>query len=228
MEKLSKIPQEEIEKLHGEALEINMLVDELIEQDAEISAQEASERVIAGREISDLNRVEFGKGWGEKMLRDLIASHPEVLKVEQAPKETDEQRKTDAFVDFEKGKLGVQFTFSGFEERGKNDLANKFKSILGRDAVTYRGKEKVPLTMLRSNEQKFLEAFSSWEADGRQGSPVDYLPKKDFLANESLKTMAMVLEHKYKLRGHAHDREWADYLYNAYEKREKELQKSVR
>lgn len=70
--------------------------------------------------------------------------------------------------------------------------------------------------------------ISAQEADGRKGSPVDYLPKKDFLANESLKTMAMVLEHKYKLRGHAHDREWSLYLFDIYRNRQKELETALK
>ena|SRR3989304_2460228 len=92
IEKMSKIPQEEIGRLRGEALEINTLVDELMDQDADISAQEAAERVIAGREISDLDREQFGKGWGEKMMREVLTLHPAIRRVERAPKETDEQK----------------------------------------------------------------------------------------------------------------------------------------
>lgn len=224
IERLNKIPPQEMARRNEEALEINLLVDELMEQDKNISAQAASEKIIAEREISDLDREQFGKGWGEKMLREVLAIHPAVKQVEKAPKETDEQRKTDAFVDFEKGKLGVQFTFAGFEERGANDLKNKFKSVLEKETVTYYGKKEVPLTMLRNNEQKFLEAFSSWEADGRKGSLVDYLPNKDILANESIKTMAMVLEHKYKINRNPINQEWAKYLFDIYNKRQKELE----
>ena len=133
-------------------------------------------------------------------------------------------KKTDAFVYFDKGALGVQFTLVGFDDRGKNDLKTKFHSILERKTVTYRGRKEVPLTMIRSNDRKFLEAFSSWEADGRRGSPVDYLPQKDVLANESVKTMAMVLEHKYNAGRNPTDREWSQYLFDVYSQRQEELE----
>ena len=224
MEKIKQIPPGEIERLYGEASEVNRLVDELMNQDAKISAQEASEHIIAEREISDLNKERFGKVWGEKMLRELLARHPAVTSVETAPKETDEQRKTDAFVGFDMGELGVQFTLTGFDERGKNDLEKKFRSILMRKTVTYHGQKEVPLTMLRGNYKNFMEAFSSWEADGRRKSPVDYLPQKDLLANESIKTMALVLDHKYNIGRNPADREWSQYLLSIYNQRQKELE----
>ncbi len=225
MERLHPIPKEEMGRLQEEAFEVNRLVDELRGQDKKISAQETSERIISEREITNIEKEEFNKGWGEKMLREVLTLNPEVEKVEQAPKETDEQRKTDAFVTFKKGRIGVQFTLAGFQDTGSNDLKSKFEAITKIKTVTYRGQEDVPLTMIRSNKQKFIEAFSSWEAEGRKGSPVDYLPQKERLANEFIKTMALVLEHKFNVRHDPEDRAWADYLSGIYQKREAELKK---
>lgn len=226
-EKLKSIPQEEINRRHEEALEINKFIDELLAEElmegGEItSAQRKAEHIIAGREIL---KEKFGKGWGEKMVRDILSLHPAIKKVEQAAKETDEQRETDAFIDFEKGKIGVQITLTGFEERDKNNLREKLENIVIRGSVTYRGEKEVLLTMLRSEEKKFLEAFSSWNADGRKDSLLDYLPRKDALANEFIKTMALVFEYKHKMRGNYWDQSWAEYLLKIYEDRKKELEK---
>lgn len=226
MKRSQSIPQEEINRANEEALEVNRLIDELRKQEKEITRQEAAERVIAQREIPDLNKEVFAQGWGERMVRELLALHPDVKEVEKVTRETDLEHKTDAFLVFEKGWVALQITLAGFERQKENNLEDKFKEVLGKAGTTYYGKEDVPLTMVRGNKQRFKEAFSSWNAEGRKRkSPVDYLARKDHLANELIRSMALVFGHRFKLYQGPKDKEWAEYLMAIYQKRKAGLEK---
>ncbi|MEK7084967.1 MAG: hypothetical protein AAB904_00395 [Patescibacteria group bacterium] len=223
-----KIPQKEIDRAHEEALEINKLVGEWRERDPSIPTGEAANKIIAERETSDLDKEVFAKGWGEKMLREIIASHPDVLRVEAAPKETDMHRKTDAFVEFKDGrKIGVQLTLVGFREIGENDLKTKLKEIIEQKATTYRGKEDIPITAVRGNYEEFMKAYDEWLTENRKGSPLDRFSesRKGLLSNEFLRMMGEVLRLKYNIKGNLKDKEWADYLLDLYSKRKENRKK---
>lgn len=224
----SKIPQKEIDRAHEEALEINKLVDEWLKRDPNISAGEAADKIIAGREASDLDKEVFAKGWGEKMMREIIASHPDVVRVELAPKETDIGRKTDAFVEFKNGKkIGVQLTLVGFKELGENDLKTKLKEVIEQKTTTYHGREDVPLTVIRGNYAEFIKAYDEWRSEGRKGNPLDYFStsRKELLSNEFLRMMAEVLRFKYHIQGNPTDQELAEYILELYKKRKEDRKK---
>lgn len=217
-----KIPQKEIDRAREEALEINKLVDEWRVRDPNISPQEAVNKIIAERETSDLDKEVFAKGWGEKMLREIIASHPDVLKVEAAPKEADMYRKTDAFIEFENGKrLGAQLTLVGFKELGENDLKTKLKEVVEQKYTNYRGKENVPLTVVRGNYDEFIKVYDEWTIDNKKGSPIDYFSttRRNSLSNEFLRMMGEVLLLKYRMKGDLKDKEWGEYLLGLHRKR---------
>lgn len=227
-EKPIRVPREEINRLHEEALEINQLVDEWRKRDESSSPEEAARQIIAEREISDLDKEVFARGWGERMLREIISSHPDVIKVEMAPKETDLGRNTDAFVEFKNGKkIGAQLTLVGFKELGENDLKTKLKEAIDQKSTTYFGKEEVPLTVVRGNYEEFLRAYDEWTADNKSGSPLDYFSKsrKELLSNEFLRMMGEVLLLKYNLKGNSKDKEWAEYLAALYRKRKEDRKK---
>lgn len=222
-EKPIRVSREEMDRAHEEALEINQLVNEWRKRDENISPQETADKIIAEREMSDLEREKFAKGWGEKMMREILMSHPDVVKVEMAPRETDLHRKTDAFVEFKNGKrIGAQLTLVGFKELGENDLKTKLEEVIKQKSTTYFGKEEVPLTVVRGNYEEFIKAYDEWAVGGRKGMPLGHFSsgRKDRLSNEFIRMMAEVLSLKFRVKGNPRDKEWADYLDDLYKRHE--------
>lgn len=229
---MAKFSPEQMSEWHEEALEINKLVNEIIEKDKSISPQEAAEIVIAEKRFENLDKEtqkNFGKGWGEEMQRQIIALHPAIKKVEQAPAYSDYEDKSDAFVDFDKGPIAVQLTLNGYAEKGKGDLNEKFNDMLKEKFghVTYYNKKELPLTMSRGILGEFVQAYDTWKEHGQKGSPIEFMNKKrkDELANEFILMMAKVFEWKYIKLGNKEFKEWAEYLNGVYEKRARELKK---
>lgn len=218
---------------HEEALEINKLVDEFLEHDKNLTPQQTAEMIIAEKKFEHLDKItqkeDFGKGWGEEMQRQLIASHPAVKKVEDAPAYSDYEQKTDAFVDFDKGRIAVQLTLNGAGEHGSEKLSKKFNDMLTEkfSSVTYYGKKEVPLTMTSAILGEFLNIHHAWEERGGKGSPLEFMaPKRrEDLANEFISRMAKVFEWKYIKLGRKEFKEWSEYLKGIYEKRAEELKK---
>lgn len=230
---MTKFSPEQINEWHEHALEINKLVDEILAHGEQgITAQKAAEYVTAEKKYEHLEKEtekDFGRGWGEEMQRQLIALHPAVRKVEAAPKFSDREQKTDAFVDFEKGKIGVQLTLNGHGRHGSEELNKKFNDLLKAQFgnVTYYGKKEVPLTMSSGILGEFLDIYKEWKNQGAKGSPIDLMDKKrrEDLTNHFIFSMSKVFEWKYFKLGKKEFKEWADYLKDIYEKREAELKK---
>lgn len=227
---MAKFSKEQMDEWHEEAFELNKLVDEIVEKDKSISPQQATEIVIAERKFENLDKEtqkNFGKGWGEEMQRQIIALHPAVKKVEQAPAYSDYEDKADAFVNFDKGPVAVQLTLNGYAENGKKDLNEKFNDMLKEKFghVTYYGKKELPLTMSRGTVGEFARAYDTWKEHGQKGSPIEFMGinRRDDLANEFVMMMSRVFEWKYIKLGKKEFKEWADYLKDVYEKRAREL-----
>ncbi len=197
--RFERLPEEKQENILSEAYEINALVDQWLIGGKEAFASVAADAIIKEREKKDAYTKEFGNGWAEMMERDSLAKHRIIKAVEDAPRETNDDRKTDLFVHFINGDtLGVQFTLLGFEERGnvrvRKNLEEKLADVIRQDTVTYFGKQQVPLTMTRGEMKIFSDAFAEWEASGREGEPADYIPQRE--TEKSIEIMANVLERK--------------------------------
>lgn len=227
---MAKFSKEQTDEWHEEGLKINKLVDEIIEKDKLISPQQAAEIVVAEKKFENLDeetQKNFGKGWGEEMQRQIIALHPAVKKVEQAPAYSDYEEKADAFVDFDKGPIAVQLTLNGYAESGKKDLNEKFNDLLKEKFgnVNYYDRKELPLTMSRGTLGEFVRAYDAWKEHGQKGSPIEFMGinRRDDLANEFVMMMSRVFEWKYIKLGKKEFKEWADYLKDVYEKRAREL-----
>lgn len=202
--RFEKLPIEKQKELRLDAAEINEWVDRYLEIDASLSPAEVAEFIIRAKEIDDLYKKNFGDGWAEKMMREaLLKKYSDVItNIEEAPRQFNDDWKTDAFVEFRDGTIiGLQLTTMDFEERDINKMRHSMRQkiigVIQQDVIPNpkAPTTSIPLTMAKGNSKELGAAFTEWEANGRSVSPSNYV-RKDF-PEKALKTMIEFLEFKY-------------------------------
>ncbi len=192
--------QEEILK---DANEINALVDSYLEIDPNLSAQETSDFVAEARKIDDLYKKSFGEGWAEKMMSEaFLKEYSDIIEsIDESPRQLNDMERTDRYIRFKNGPaLALQITAMGFNMREHStmtdEMVNKIHKVADQDTALdpMTGKD-IPLAIINGKIVELGSAFNEWEANGRKGSPSEYV-RKDF-PQKAMETMILFLKYKY-------------------------------